>query len=148
MNDTAPPTTDPLSDMFQQWKLWKDRTQFAQAKERELRAAIITQFFPAPTEGTNKNEATLADGRVAKLTLKYPIERKVDEVELRTLFKAAREVEGHLLGAVNFDKLIRNKPELATKEYRDLTDEQRTLFDTCLLIKPGSAQLELNLMEI
>lgn len=149
MNDDKPIDQQTDDELLQQWKLWKDRTAFAQAKERALRSVIIHRHFPTPKEGSNNVELELAPERTCKLTLKYPIERKVDADTLDALIKAAHAdpVGGHPLAAVDFAKLIRRKPELAVKEYRDLTDEKRCLFDTCLVIKPGSAQLEMKVLE-
>lgn len=153
MNDDKPIEQQTDDAILQEWKLWKDRTAFAQAKERALRSLIISRHFPAPEEGSNNVELELGPERTCKLTLKYPIERKVDEGTLDALIKAAHadpipDMPVHPLADVNFDKLIRRKPELAVKEYRGLPEDKRCLFDTCLIIKPGSAQLEMKVLEL
>jgi hypothetical protein len=146
MNDTATQPTD--DQMIQEWKLWKDRTAFAQQKERALRATIIHKLFPSPKEGANNLELALDDGRTAKVKLTYPIDRKVDPGELEALTKAAREQPDHPLAGANFDALVRKKPELNKRVYNTLPEDKRIVFDSCLTIKPGSAQLDVQLLEL
>lgn len=150
MNDTPP--VDPLLTMealILEWELWKSRAAYAQQKERALRAKIIGHLFPDPKEGSNNIDLpfnyhgdvdpmfnTIPQHCTLKLTLKHQIDRKVDEAMLDHVRKAPE------LAGVNFDDLIRRKPELATTPYRALTEEQHRIFDTCLVIKPGSPQLE------
>lgn len=102
-------------------------------RERALRAVLAQEFFPSPVEGS-KNKVDIQDGWGLKLT--YSLDRKVDEpaLELRK--------EEFLANGINVDALIRRKPELITKNYRELSDAQRRLFDTVLEIKPQSPQLE------
>jgi hypothetical protein len=101
-----------------------------------MRLKIVALAFPEQKEGTN----TLDLPNAWKLKAVVKIERKVDEAVL----PAAKEQLQKML--INPDPLIRYKPELATKEYRELArtnDEARKIFDMALTIKYGSPTLEL-----
>ena len=149
MNDTPPNTAGQLEEQFLAWELWKARTVYAQQRERMLRESIIKTLFPDPKEGANKAkfELHLAPGLVDPLihtitpdceltiTLDHKIERKIDEAVLDHVRKLPE------LSDLNFDELIRRKPELSVRVYRGLTTEQARLFDQCLTVKPGSPQL-------
>ena len=90
-------------------------------------------LFPNPVEGTNKYP--LSDGWVLKMT--YRIERKIDEAALA--LNLARLTENN----ISADKLVVKKPELSKRAYNGLTVEEKLIFDECLIIKPGSASLEI-----
>lgn len=102
-------------------------------KEQALRKEVFALFFPAPIEGTNKYD--LLEGWVLKGT--YKIDRKVDEQAVPAVTEALRNM------GVNVDLLISYEPKLKTATYRELTAEQRGVFDQALTIKPGSPTLEL-----
>ena len=102
-------------------------------KEQALRKEVFDLFFPAPTEGTNKFD--LPEGWVLKGT--YKIDRKVDEQAVPAITEALRGM------GVNVDLLVTYEPKLKTATYKELTAEQRVVFDQALTIKPGSPTLEL-----
>lgn len=139
MNDTTDNAAAILEHQINEWLLWKERLDFAKAKERALRDNLIAANFPSPKEGTQHLEVQLATKSV-KLTLQHPIDRKVDKGAYDALVKAAREDEAHPLHNTNLDKLIRNKPELVVREYKSLDELERIAFGTVLTIKPGSDQ--------
>jgi hypothetical protein len=140
---------------------WRDKAaQLAKIKASEmlLRQRVFKHFFPAPGEGTNN--AQLPDG--TKIVGKYPITRKVDEGKLAAL-KAwtVADMRAYLesLGVttqgvpdetkvtdflkISVDKLVEWDPKLSITEYRTLTAEQMTIFDSILEIKPGSFALDI-----
>jgi hypothetical protein len=47
------------------------------------------------------------------------------------------------LAGINVAALVKWKPELVLKNYRELTDEQKLIFNDCLVIKDGSPALEI-----
>lgn len=102
-------------------------------REQALRKEVFGSFFPAPTEGTNKFD--LPEGWTLKGT--YKIDRKVDEQAVPAVTEALRGM------GVNVDLLIGYEPKLKTATYKELTAEQRAIFDQALTIKPGSPTLEL-----
>lgn len=125
-------------------------------QESEWRKRLFAYFFPAPKEGTNSY--TLPDGHVLKGT--YPVDRKVDAQTVLAL-RGLRvgDLEAALAASLglaqvppetvvaeamrlNVDSLLSWEPKLQTKPYRELTAEQRAIFDRCLTIKPGSLSME------
>lgn len=112
--------------------------------EALLRSKIFKHYFPAPTEGTNKFE--LNDGTGAVLKATHVINRSIDPGALDALKAAQHEAApGSNVPKLPLDELVRYKPELAVSEYRKLTDEERIFFDQCLIIKPGSPQMEISI---
>jgi hypothetical protein len=101
--------------------------------ERKLRAEVMTTAFPEAKEGTNY--LNLPNGWRLKGIVK--IDRKVDEASLPATMDKLRKM------GVYADVLIRNKPELALKEYRGLTAEQMHVMDEALVIKRASSEMEL-----
>lgn len=138
-------TVEERDTLIQEWyTLEKDlafeklRLATKVLREMELRKQIVAMMWPMGQglpgrEGTNNSD--IGNGWILKGTIK--IERKVDEAAL----PAVREQLQKML--INPDTLIKNTPELKTKEYRLLTEEQRLVMDTALVIKPGSPTLEL-----
>lgn len=116
-----------------QWYKMKKQLAELRFAESTLRKRIFGNFFPAPIEGTNNFQ--LADGYVLKAV--YSIDRDVDVASLAALTDKFTEA------GLRTDSLIRKKPELVLREYRTLTAEQQALFDQCLVIKPGSPQLDI-----
>lgn len=99
--------------------------------EMILRKRVYRHFFKNPKEGTNSHP--LKDNYVLKG--KRTIDRSVDEAA----YKVMKDKFAELKIA---EDIIRYKPELAVKEYRSLTEEQRKVFDNCLIIKDGAPALE------
>ena len=113
----------------------KMKTELSKLKSAEalLRRRVFRHFFPTPEEGTNKVD--LAAGYVLKGV--HEINRDVDEGALQALNESLREK------GIITDNYIRRKPELKVGEYRKLTEEQATLFDQVLIIKPGMPSMEI-----
>lgn len=124
-------TTETLSTWFGLKK------QLANIKEQEkkLRVLIASAFFPTPKEGTNNHE--LEDHYQLKLTHGYT--RDIDKSVLLALGQQFQDA------GINADDLVEWKPALKLANYRKLTDEQRIIFDQCLIIKPSSPQLDIQL---
>lgn len=120
-------------DDLNRWYLLQEQLAKVKEEEMELRKKIFGSFFPAPKEGTNKQDLT--DGWVIKGT--HVITRKVD-LPTWTNMQAILKEKG-----LPVDNLIKNVPELVTGVYRTLTAEQRLLFDEVLIIKEGSPSLEI-----
>jgi len=128
--------TEELASLLERWRLAKeeaDRVKPIIAKELELRKMAFAAFYPVPDEGTNSME--LFQGW--KLKGVYKLERKVDETALPAVTKKLVDM------GVNVDTLISWKPDLKTAVYRELTAEQREVFDQALTIKPGSPTMEI-----
>lgn len=131
-----------LIEDWQQIKKWQ-----AEAKEKEsvLRAAIINRclgdkFTPAGylPEGTTKSELQHDSGAKVKVKASVTYERKVLEETLdATLAQLPEELR---------DMLVKREPKLVTSVYRKLSDENRVLVDTTLQTKPGSPQVEVEVI--
>jgi hypothetical protein len=104
-------------------------------QEKELRARIVASFFPNPKEGTNA--FPLANGY--RLKFVNSIKREVDNGEYQ-----ARQQE-FMDAKIPAASLLVWKPTLDKKQYNTLTAEQQAIFDRCLIVKPESPQLEIEL---
>lgn len=128
-----PPNAVTQTDL-NEWDALQKQLSALKSAEMLLRMKIFKGLFVNPVEGTNT--LPLGDeGWVIKA--KYPINRKPD-VALLT----ARAAELRAAG-IPLDTVIRTIPELATGEYRKLTEEQRNLLDQVMEVKPGSPALEI-----
>ena len=127
-----PANTVTQEDLNEWYKLAAELKR-VKAAEMLLRQKIFKSYFPDPKEGTNSHP--LADGWVLKG--KYPINREVDQGSL------AAYKEKFVEAKINADALVQYKPELKLSAYRELTEDQRQLFDHALIVKPGSPALEI-----
>lgn len=127
-------------------KLFQMREQLATLKSAEamLRKRVFAHYFPNPTEGSAENKVPLNDGTGAILQADHKLNRKVDEGELEKL-KLAINAEGSNLPKLKFSKLIKWKPEVAIGEYRKLSDEDRLVFDRCLVVTPGMPEVKITI---
>lgn len=115
------------------WYKMAQELKKLKTKEILLRKEIFYNAFPKPHEGTNNYD--LDDGYVLKG--RYSLERSIDEGAFNALKEKLREEK------INPDVLVQYKPSLVKKEYNKLTEEQKQLFDQCLIVKPGSPSLEI-----
>jgi hypothetical protein len=122
------------NDLATWWKLQEELKRI-KAAESLLRARIFRHYFLAPKEGVNSFPLPDESGWVLKG--EHKINRAIDEPAL------AAAKDALLQAGMSVDKLVVYKPELATREYRTLTAEQRNLFDQCLIIKEGTPGLEI-----
>jgi hypothetical protein len=134
----VPKTALPVVEVVTQEEMneWYELTQkMAEMKTRELvlRNKIFNSYFPDPVEGTNN--IPLEDGFVLKA--QYKLNRTVDEAVLSEKAQEFKDAK------IPVKDLVVLKPELSTRVYRELTEEQRALFDKALVIRPGTPQLEI-----
>jgi hypothetical protein len=128
--------TEEQMKLLEEWRLAKaaaDEAKPIVTKEQALRKQVFAAFYPVPKEGTNTLD--LADGW--KLKGVYKLDRKIDDAALPAVTEQLRGM------GVNADTLVAWKPELKTATYRELTAEQRAVFDQALTVKPGSPTVEL-----
>lgn len=145
---------------LEDWYRLKELLDDTKTKEFALRKKIYAHYFVVrdehgveiqPKEGTNNFE--LPDGFVLKA--QRVINRSVDQGSLAALKQEKIELSEKkdlyenekerlaLLLELPLDDLVRYKPELETREYRKLSDEARNVFDTALVIKDGTPQLDI-----
>lgn len=130
-----PPQPPVSQEELSQWFKLQQELKAVKASEMLLRQSIFARMFPTPVEGTNN--APLADGWVLKGG--YVINREVDAAALQVMREEFTKV------GINSDMLVEWKPSLKVGIYKELTAEQRALFDRCLVIKPGSPALKIEL---
>lgn len=133
------PEREVTLEHLKEWYALKQQLDEIKNKEIVIRQFIAKGLFPEPKEGTNTHPLNDGTGAVAKVT--HVLNRTVQEELLEELRKSL-ETDNNL-PKLDLAKLIRWKPEVATKEYRTLTDEERHLFDQVLVIKPGMPGLEI-----
>lgn len=102
-------------------------------REQALRKQVFASFFPKPEEGTNTIE--LMAGWKLKGT--HKLDRKLDEAAFPAVAAQFKDL------GLNAEVCIEYKIVLKTKEFKELTAEQRLVFEQCLTIKPASPSLEL-----
>lgn len=141
MADIAQETTVTYDDVVKLFKMQEELTKLKTA-EALLRKRVFNHYFPAPTEGSKDNKVPLNDGTGAIIQADHRLNRKVDEGELEKL-KEAIKAEGSNLPKLSFSKLIKWKPEVAISEYRKLSDEDRLVFDRCLVVTPGMPEVKI-----
>lgn len=118
---------------IERWYIVQEQLSKLKNEEQLLRQKIFNGMFPDPKEGTNSVD--LADGFVIKG--KRVINRTVDEAAFKS------SIEELAKNGIATDQIVKFKPELVIKEYRTLTDKQRSLFDFVLIIKDGMPGLEI-----
>ena len=116
------------------WSEMQKQLGALKSAEMLLRMKIFKGLFPAPVEGTNTVPLG-TEGWVIKA--KYPINRKPDVALLTARAQELRDA------GIVLEDVIRTVPELATGEYRKLTEEQQKLLDQVMEVKPGSPAIEI-----
>lgn len=116
--------------MLDEWIAVKTDLDRLKKREANLRQKLVEGAFPNPIEGVN--QVQLDDGTILKAT--HKINRTVDE----SCLQAVKEK----LPAEKAVNLVTFKPQLSLTQYRKLTDEERKIFDSALIIRPGSTTLE------
>jgi hypothetical protein len=127
-------------DHLKEWYTLKKDMDEMKNKEIVLRQFIFAGLFPNPEEGTNS--LPVEDGTGAVVKGVHTINRAV-QVELLEELKKVQAMPDSNQPKLDLEKLVRWKPEVSIKEYRQLTDEQRLLFDQVLVIKPGMPGLDI-----
>lgn len=131
---TQIPANAVTQEDLNMWSEMKQKLNALKSAEMLLRMKIFKGLFPNPVEGTNSVPLG-NEGWVIKA--KYPINRKPD-IALLT----AQAPELRAAGIV-LEDVIRTVPELATGEYRKLTEAQQKLLDAVMEVKPGAPALEI-----
>lgn len=138
---TAIPENQVTQKDLEDWYKLQDELRKIKAAEMLLRQKIYKGLFKEPVEGTNS--IPLGAGWVIKA--KRVINRDIDlaSLQVNSAVEEATKQSRLSLAGITVEKLIKWKPELVTKEYRNLTEEQVKIFDECLIIKDGSPGLEI-----
>lgn len=126
-------TGDAYMDQLKEWEVAKQILDRAKELELDLRLRCFTGAFPNPKEGTNTHK--LPDGR--ELKGQHKVNRNIDEAALPAVLEELRK-----LGCANTDVLVRYKPELAKREWNDLSDEHKLVFSAAVIATPGTPQFD------
>ena len=137
---TQVPENEVTQADINKWYELQAQLKSIKASEMLLRTKIYKGLFKDPKEGTNT--IPLAEGWVMKA--ERVIRRDIDVAAL-TINSANPELGPSRLelAGINVASLVKWKPELVLKNYRELTDEQKLIFNDCLVIKDGSPALEI-----
>lgn len=137
---SAIPANEVTQEDLNEWYRLSNELSRIKAAEMLLRTKIFRGMFKDPVEGTNT--VPLAEGW--QLKGKRTINRDIDPGSLQAYVHQDEEGKSKLSEAgIAVGNLIKWKPELILKNYRQLTDEQRNVFDNVLIIKDGSPALEI-----
>lgn len=124
-------------DLLQQWVKAEEEAKAVKpiiAKELALRKKVFASFLAEPKEGTNYVE--LGNGWRLKLT--HKLSRTVDEAALPAVAELLLESKG-----VYIDTLVDYKPSLKLAVYRELSDENKQVFDQALIMRPSTPTVEM-----
>lgn len=128
------PLTIEQQDKLTLWNRLNLNLKTLKEEEMKLRNEIVSEFFdPGKTEGTEY--ADLANGYRLKVVKKenYNLDNKNGKVD------AALEKLNEGIA----DLVVNWNPSLSISNYRKLTDSEKSVFNDCLEIKPGSPTLEI-----
>jgi hypothetical protein len=139
---TAIPENTVTQKDLEEWYRLKEQLASVKASEMLLRQKIYKGLFIDPKEGTNSVPLG-NDGWLIKA--KRVINRDVDQAALQHSMAIDEATKMSRLSAngIHVEQLIKWTPELVTKAYRLLTEEQVKIFDEVLIIKDGSPSLEI-----
>lgn len=121
-------------DLIQSQTRLKNELAQAQNAERQNRKVLFDTFFPDAPKGSHSLDVD--DGRTVSAT--FSLEYKVDEGALDAVRKVMQEEFD-----VNVDAMFNWKPSLKMALYKELSEEERAVFDQCLTITEGSPQLKI-----
>ena len=143
MNDVAtmghnqPPSRDML---IMEWNACREQMSTLKDKEQALRKQIISTEFIGAKAGTNR--VALGNGYALKAVVKHNYKltknETVDPADYSHIMPA--------LGALPADlvkRLVKWTPELHEPTYRELTEPEKAIVNTVLIITDGSSTLEL-----
>ena len=126
------PKREVTAEDINEWYRLQQELQTIKTKEMLLRRKIFDVMFSVQ-EGTEYVD--LAHGYRLQAVAK--LDRTLDAAHLDVMKDEFRKHK------INVDALVKYKPELSIKDYRQLTDEQRNMFDQVLTIKPGAPSLKI-----
>jgi len=100
-------------------------------EELRLRKLLMAQLMPQPVEGTHYIEL----GNGYRLRMRQGFKRKLDRDQFPAVFSQPG-MEG------TAERLLNWKAELFIQAYRELTPEQKAVFDQCVTTDPEAPVLE------
>lgn len=129
--------TDDFNEKSALWMEANAKLSTLKADELRLRNELIAMLYPTGTVPTGTNTTPLAEGWVIKVVGKQNI--TVDE----SLLGETQEMVKKSDPTLDFDAVIKMKPSLSLSGFNELTEEQKKLFQNCLITKPGQATVEI-----
>jgi hypothetical protein len=121
--------------LLEDWRAAKIELDAAQAKERDLRARVISSFSSVGPMHSGVENVPYFGGTIKiEHKLDYKLDTNTDKVDAM-LDAIERSQEG---GNVIAERLVKWKPEISVSEYKLLNNAQRALVTPILTIKPAS----------
>jgi len=112
-----------MNDLVAEYKITKELLAFYKKKEHKLRLELTSTLFPTAGEGSFSKTV---DGIKVKASFKNNI--SIDKDALATYHSMLSEKE---------IDCIRFTPGIVKARYKELSANERTLLDDCLIIKPA-----------
>ncbi len=134
----APDRRKSLYDMIGELHGVRQRLAVDVVREKQLREAIVDQFFPDAGEGTTSMD--LEFGKQLKVVI--PLNRTVDEIHLAAVRANAMNTEDSALIAA-CDAAFKYKPSLSVEKWKELTPETRLKLADVVTEKRGLPAIEI-----
>lgn len=135
---TKPKTRD---EILQEWLDKKAVLDSAKAEEMTAREAVVAAlgFDPNKKEGTERVE--LANGYELKAVkgLRYTLKNGAGETDKALDKLEASGPEGKFIA----ERLVKWKPDVSVKEWRELPEQFKTFFNDAMTISEAAVSLEL-----
>lgn len=114
-----------------EWVSVVAKLKIIQDTEKKLRTKLVDLFFDTTKEGVQSHKVN--DEHILKATIKF--NRSIDKASLKQVLSELPD------GMEN--KLIDYKPSLQLRNYKNLIDAHKEIFNECLITKPSSPSLSL-----
>lgn len=124
-----------INHLIMEWSSIKTELGALRERESTLRRYLLDHFFGTVVGAEGRKSVELGAGY--KLSANFGQDRKVDHAAMISVVNELREA------GIDTENIVEYEAKLALKVYRKLSDQQRKLFDSCLIIKDKSPTLEL-----
>lgn len=124
--------TKKTKQQVAEWKKIAEELKVLRKKESVLRDELVDTLAPNRTEGITEIEL----GYGYKLHITQPYIRDIDD---ELLVETKKKIKRSIL-----NKLLRTKVSLNKKEYDNMDELTREIFNECIIVKPGKPQMKIS----
>lgn len=124
-----------MYDNLYRWYEVRQQLDRIKEEERELRDAVVNEFFAELDTGTERIDVPGDATLVCTRSMNY----RLDETALEEALKAVPKTKK--------DKLVRWKPSLDKRTYDSLSAKAKQGFDEAVIATPGAPSIKLELPE-